>query len=107
MMISGMDKITDIKAHINRPLFRRLRESFLADMVTILQAANDGKCNTAEALEIASDLEARIKILREGGPLAKLMNRADMVILDKVFNDVTNGRSGQDDPISEVGIGDN
>jgi hypothetical protein len=94
MKISDKGKITDIKAHINRPLFRRLRESYLVDMVTILQAANDGKCSPAEAFDIASDLQAKIKILREGGPLEKLMNKADMVILDKVFNDVN--QSGTD-----------
>ena len=82
-------KITDIKKYINRPLFKRLRESYLVDMVTILQAANDGKCSAIEAFEIASDLQAKVKILREGGPLEKLLNKADMVILDKVFNDVS------------------
>jgi hypothetical protein len=95
MGISDMGKITDIKSHINRPLFRRLRESYLADMVTILQAANDGKCGAVEAFDVASDLNSRVKILREGGPLEKLMNRADLMILDKVFNDVTDkGETG-------------
>ena len=82
--------MSTLKKRINRPLFRRLRESYLADMVAILQAANDGKCGAAEAFEIATDLQAKIKFLREGGPLAKLLDKADMVILDKVFNDVQN-----------------
>jgi hypothetical protein len=89
MKISDTGRITDLKKHINRPLFKRLRESYFADMVTILKAANDGKCRASEAFEIASDLQAKIKLLRQGGPIEKLLNRADMVILDKVFNDVT------------------
>jgi hypothetical protein len=92
-------KITNIKKHINRPLFRRLRESYLADMVTILQAANDGKCSSVEAFEIASDLQAKVKILREGGPLEKLLNKADMVILDKVFNDVNRSETDKDNVV--------
>ena len=80
-------KITDIKGHVNRPLFRRLRESYFADMVTILQAAKDGKCSAVEAFNIASDLQARIKILRDGGPMEKMLKKADMVILENVFND--------------------
>ena len=91
--MKGSDKmkITDVKSHVNRPLFRRLRESYLVDMVTILQAANDGKFSVTEAFDIASDLSAKIKVLREGGPLDKLLRKADMVILDKVLNDVSDG----------------
>mgnify|MGYP001135107744 CR=1 FL=1 len=86
---NSQGKITDIKGHINRPLFKRLRESYLVDMVTILQAANDGKCSSKEAFDIASDLQARVKILREGGPMEKLLDKAEILIIDKVFNDVT------------------
>jgi len=82
-------KITEIKEHVNRPLFRRLRESYLADMVTILQAANDGKFPSAEAFEITSDLKARVKILREGGPMEKLLDKAELLIINRVFDDVT------------------
>ena len=95
-----MGYMTTLKKHINRPLFRRLRESYLEDMVAILQAANDGKCTATEAFEIASDLQQKIKILREGGPLEKLLNKADMVILDKVFNDVSVGQARQDDLVN-------
>ena len=82
-------KITDIKGHINRPLFRRLRESYMVDMITILKTANDGKCSTKEAFDIASDLVARVKILREGGPMEKLLDKAELLIIDRVFDDVT------------------
>ena len=87
-LVEVQGKITDIKGHVNRPLFKRLRESYFADMVTILQAAKDGKCRAVEAFVIASDLQARIKVLRDGGPLEKLMYKADILILEKVFNDV-------------------
>jgi len=99
MYINEEGKITDIKKHTNRPLFRRLRESYLVDMVTILQAANDGKCSATEAFDIASDLQAKVKILREGGPLEKLLNKTDMVIINKVFNDVNQSVTDEDNVV--------
>ena len=88
MDVSDKDYKERLLEHINRPLFMRLRESYLSDMVSILEAANEGKCSSSEAFDIASDLQAKFKILRDGGPLEKLLRKADILILDKVLNDV-------------------
>ena len=93
MDISDKVYIENLLRHVNRSLLRRLRESYLADMVTVLQAANDGKFGSSEAFDIASDLTAKVKILRKGGPLDNLLRKADILILDKVLNDVNSPES--------------
>ena len=48
------EKRIDLENYTNRPLIQRLRESYLTDMVTVLQAANDGKFDTIKALDISA-----------------------------------------------------
>jgi hypothetical protein len=85
---SEIGDITDIKSHRRRSIIRRLWESYAVDLITILQAANDGKCSQLEARQAMAELVPMIKMLRDGGKFEQILKKADLVILDKVFNDV-------------------
>ena len=89
MDISESSKITDLKRFRRRSVIRRLWESYAVDLITILQAANDGKCNQRDAHEAMAELIPAIKMLRDGGKFEKILQKADLVILNKAFNDVT------------------
>jgi len=83
-----IDKITDLKSHRRRSVIRRLWESYAADMITILQAANDGKVNQRDVQEFMAEIMPAMKQLRDGGEFEKMLHKADLIILDKVFNDL-------------------
>jgi len=93
----------DIKSFRRRSVIRRLWESYAVDLITILQAANDGKCNQREAHEAMAELIPAIKMLRDGGQFEKILQKADLVILDKVFNDVTDIGTKE---MNQVDLGD-
>ena len=81
--------VIDLKSHRRRSVVRRLWESYAVDLITILQAANDGKCSHRDAQESMAELIPTMKMLRDGGQFETMLQKADLVILDKVFNDVT------------------
>ena len=78
----------DLKSFRRRSIVRRLWESYAVDLITTLQAANEGKIDQSDAQQAMSEMIPAIKQLRDGGELEKILRKADMVILDKVFNDV-------------------
>ena len=79
----------DFKSHRRRSVIRRLWESYAVDLITILQAANDGRASQSEVSESMAELIPTMKMLRDGGQFETMLKKADLVILDKVFNDVT------------------
>lgn len=80
----------DIKSYRRRSVIRRLWESYAVDLISTLKAANDGKVHQRVASETMADLIPAMKQLRDGGEFEKMLQKADLVILDKVFNDVEN-----------------
>ena len=80
----------DIKSFRRRSVIRRLWESYAVDLITVLQAANDGKCDQRVVQETMAELITAMKQLRDGGQFETMLQKADLVILDKVFNDVEN-----------------
>jgi hypothetical protein len=80
----------DIKSFRRRSVIRRLWESYAVDLITVLQAANDGKVHQRVAQESMAELIPAMKQLRDGGQFETMLQKADLVILDKVFNDVKN-----------------
>ena len=77
----------DYKSLRRRSIIRRLWESYAVDLITILQAATDGKCNQQVASESMAELIPKIKMLRDGGRFEKILRKAEMIMVDKVFND--------------------
>ena len=82
-------RITDLKSFRRRSVIRRLWESYAADLISILKASNEGKCSQHDAQMSISEIIPTMKKLRDGGKLEQILQKADLVILDKVFNDVT------------------
>ena len=80
----------DMKSFRRRSVIRRLWESYAVDLITTLQAANEGKVNQRVAQETMAELIPAMKQLRDGGEFEKVLQKDDLVILDKVFNDVEN-----------------
>lgn len=101
MEISDRSNNSNVKSFRRRSVIRRLWESYVADLITILQAANDGKCSQRDAHEAMAELIPAVKMLRDGGKFEQILHKADLVILDKVFNDVTSPGSMD---ISEVDL---
>jgi hypothetical protein len=82
-------KITDLKSHRRRSVIRRLWESYAVDLITVLQAANNGKVDQRDLQEFMAEIMTAMEQLRDGGEFEKALHKADLVILDKVFSDVT------------------
>ena len=82
------DKI-DLKSFRRRSIIRRLWESYAVDLITALQAANEGKVDQSEAQLAMSEMLPAMKLLRDGGEFEQSLHKADLIIIDKVFNDVT------------------
>ena len=80
----------DFKSHRRRSVIRRLWESYAVDLITVLPAANSGKVKQNLAQETIAELQPAMRQLRDGGEFEKALHKADVVILDKVFNDVEN-----------------
>ena len=89
MEISDKCESSDMKCHRRRSVISRLWESYAVDLITILEAANKGKCTRRVAQESMAEIVPKMKMLREGGRLEQALQKAEMIMVDKVFNDVT------------------
>ena len=88
MDISSGKEQVDLQSFRRRSIIRRLWESYAVDFITTLKAANEGKVDQDEAQQAISEMIPAMKLLRDGGEFEKILHKADLIILDKVFNDV-------------------
>ena len=89
MDLSNSCAPTDAKSYRRRSVIRRLWESYALELITILELANKGKVHQRVAQEAIDELIPAMKQLRDDGEFEKILHKADVVILDKVFNDVS------------------
>ena len=95
-----------LKEYCRRSISNRLWESYALDLVSILELEAKGRLDKQDADFAISELVPKIKKLRDGGILQKILQRIDKQILDKVFNEVSVGQARQDDLIPEADLRD-
>jgi len=78
----------DIKSFRRRSVIRRLWESYACDLIAILKLAAAGKISQKEAIESIEEIIPSMKSLCDGGEYEQSLHKANLIILDKVFNDV-------------------
>ena len=85
-MCASEDKFEKFR---RRSIIRRLWESYALEMITVLEMANKGKIGQKIAHQYLAEIVPLMKRLRDGGELQRLLERAELVIMNKVFNDTT------------------
>jgi len=79
---------TELTGISRRSVVRRLWESYAFDLIAILKQAALGKISQKEAIDSLEEIVPAMKSLCDGGVFEKSLHKADLIILDKVFNDV-------------------
>ena len=82
-------KDCELKSFRKRSVIRRLWESYACDLIAILKPAAVGKISQKEAIESIDEIIPAMKSLCDGGEFEQSLHKANLIILDKVFNDVT------------------
>lgn len=86
--------VAEVRAQLteanSRPLVKRLWESYFDDLSESVQAFNAGVIPEATIHEELRRIMPILENLRSGGRVAEALNRAQVVILDRVMDDVGN-----------------
>ena len=82
------EQVAQLKTSNARPLVKRLWESHLDDLTATLEAFNTGAITEAALHEEIGRLVPILQSLRVGGRLQEVLDRAQIVILDNVMQDI-------------------
>ncbi len=82
------EQLAQLKEANSRPLVKRLWESYFGDLTETVDAFNTGVITETAIHEQLSRLVPILENLRSGGRVAEALNRAQVVILDRVMEDV-------------------
>ncbi len=81
-------RLAELKQANSRPIVKRLWESYVTDLTATLEAYNTGIITEDELHPQIHRLVPILEHLRGGGKFAQAIERAQIVILDGVLEDV-------------------
>ena len=89
LRINNSNRIVEDLGNTNsRPIVDRLWQSYVEDLAETLEAHRDGHLDKRATLEYMRRLVERIESLSDGGALAEAVTRAEVVIVDKMLEEV-------------------
>ncbi len=86
--LNAGQRLAELKQDNARPIVKRLWESYLNDLTETLEAFNTGVISEDELHPEIQRIVPILQHLRADGKFAEALKRAEIVILEKVLEDV-------------------
>lgn len=95
MVVHNLQGVSALQSHRRRSILRRLWESYLTDLRDILSLYLDGELAYDDVQQSLGEIVPALKSLDENGELNRALERAEVVIVDRVLADMHAAPKGE------------